>query len=108
MIMIYKPNGEQLKTILDNEFFNHISAEELLEDHPEYDEQNSNWSFTVYLDKIRLCMGSSENAVLIPLDHDINVGRFKKDWYLSYCKSQGYTYTNESLPSGMDHRGDNR
>ncbi|MEI8296181.1 MAG: hypothetical protein WCG04_06635 [Alphaproteobacteria bacterium] len=100
MITIFRPNGEKIKTILDDEVFSYLSAGELLEDHPEYDELTSHWSFTVFSDKIKLCMGNPETTMWIIRNPDINVSWFKKGWYLSYCESHGYTYTytNESLP----------
>ncbi|MEI8296248.1 MAG: hypothetical protein WCG04_06995 [Alphaproteobacteria bacterium] len=98
MITICKPNGEKLKTIpnslssgLDrDEFFKYVSAGELLEDHLELDEQN-NWSFTIFPGAIRICTGDPVNPTWVNLTPDINVGKFKKDWYLDYCKKHGYS-----------------
>ncbi|MEI8295250.1 MAG: hypothetical protein WCG04_01850, partial [Alphaproteobacteria bacterium] len=79
-----------------DDFFNHISAGELLDDHLEYDEQTSNWGFTVFSDKIKICLGNTEKTMWIPRDPDTNIGWFKKGWYLCYCEHHGYSYTYEA------------
>gem|GEM_PF-3549316 len=47
MINIYKPGGNLLKSFKNNDAFNHISAGELLEDHPEIG--TTNWGFVIFL-----------------------------------------------------------
>jgi hypothetical protein len=96
MLVIYKPNGylkgEILKTIPNDDYFEHISAGELLADHPEYDEQGG-WHFTISQHEIRISTGSKEKEECIARLPGFDVGRFKKYWYLAYCKHHGYDHT---------------
>lgn len=96
MITIYTHQGKELQQILDDEFFKHITAMELLASHPEYDEETSGWSFIIYPDAIRMCTGNQEKAQRISLAPDIDINRFKKYWYLSYCKAHGYTVVGDT------------
>src|SRR5262249_3718770 len=91
MMTIYTPQGKELRQIPDDEFFKHITAMELLDLHPEYDEETSGWSFNVCSDAIKMRRGNQEDAQVIPLGPDIDINRFKKYWYLGYCKVHGYT-----------------
>ena len=96
MIVIYTPQGKQLRQIPDDEFFKYITAMELLASHPEYDEETSDWSFIICPDAIRMRTGNQEKAQRIPLAPDVDVNRFKKYWYLSYCKAHGYTVVGDT------------
>ncbi|MEI8295228.1 MAG: hypothetical protein WCG04_01740 [Alphaproteobacteria bacterium] len=90
MITIYNLQGRKLKSIPnDDEFFNHISAGELLEDHTEV-EQTHRWSFMVFSSEIEICEGEFANPRLVAITPDLNIGALKKAWYLEYCKAHGY------------------
>jgi len=92
MITIFKPNGDILKTIPNDDYFNNISPGELLADHPEYDEQGS-WYLIISPHAIRMSTGSEEKAEWIARRPGVDVSRFKKHWYLAYCEHHGYDHT---------------
>ncbi len=119
MIVVFNSQGKRLKSIPnDDEFFNYISAKELLEDHPEFDKATTKWSFIIFpqqsaselyfkmkreiltevikeafrreLGLMEVCKGNYENPTWIPLLPSINVGKLKKEWYLDFCKRHGH------------------
>ena len=118
MIEIYNLKGEKLKSIPNDEFFNHVTAGELLTDHPEYDETRTDWSFVIFPHKwvdslysklkkervtpsiqaaydqqlglIEICQGDYANPMYIHMLPGLNVGLIKKEWYLLYCKHHEY------------------
>jgi len=129
MIQICSPNRKVIRVIPNgNEFFNHISAGELLADHPEFDETNTHWSFVVFpaqrvpdlylkmkkefltpsirqafqkeLGLIEICQGNYANPTWIPMISDLDIGALKKDWYLAYCTKHGYTLTENRNANG--------
>ena len=134
MIEIYNLKSKKLKSIPNDEFFNHVSAGELLEDHPEYDETRTDWSFFIYPPKwvrslylklkkecltppiqtaydqnlglIEICQGDYANPMWIPMPPDLNIGLIKKEWYLAYCKNHGYVVT-ESNDASLQTTGEN-
>jgi hypothetical protein len=93
MIVIYTPQGKELRQIPNDEFFQHVTAMELLTPHPEYDEETSDWSFLTCPSTIIICTGDKEKAQWIPRTPGIDIDRFKKYWYLHYCEAHGYSYT---------------
>src|ERR1700733_5439189 len=115
MIEIFDLKGKKLKSIPnEEEFFNNVSAGELLEDHQEFNKTNTQWSFMVFkpdhvyelynhmkqhsitepirqayiqqLGLIEFSTGDCEQLTQIPLTPDLNIGELKKAWYLVYCK----------------------
>lgn len=117
MTQIFSPYGKRVRSWDDDgAFFNHISAGELLEDHPEIDA--THWIFVVFppemvpdlclnlkqkpvprplkeayeqhLGVIEICKGNYWNPVWIPLELGLDPGRLKKDWYLECCHQHGY------------------
>ncbi|MEI8295815.1 MAG: hypothetical protein WCG04_04755 [Alphaproteobacteria bacterium] len=89
MITILKPNGDTLKTIPNDDYFTHISAGELMKYHPEYDELDG-WYFKVASNTIQMRTGLKEKEEWVPRAPGIDVNRFKKHWYIAYCKTHGY------------------
>lgn len=119
MIIIFNAQGKKLKSIpSDDEFFNYITAEELLEEHPEFDKTNTKWSFIVFppqkvselyfqikrefltspikeafrheLGLLEICKGDYENPLWVAITPDLNAGKLKKEWYLEFCRAHGY------------------
>ena len=127
MIEIYNLKGKKLKSIPNDEFFNHVSAGELLADHPEYNESRTDWSFVIFPPKwvhslysklkkecvsppiqaaydqqlglIEICQGDYANPMWIHMLPGLNIGLVKKEWYLAYCKHHGYVVTESSNAS---------
>lgn len=92
MLTIFRPNGKTLRIIPDIAFFSHRRAGELLEDHPEYNEQTSDWNFTVFHGTIRFCTGNPDKHAWMHILFHNDVNWLKKAWYLCYCEAHGYTY----------------
>jgi len=116
MTQIFSPNGKLVRSWDDEgDFFNHISAGELLEGHLDVDARH--WSFVLFppeqvrhlclnlkqpvpsalkeaceqqLGAIEACEGDCANPTWIPLRPSLDVGRLKKDWYLACCYRHGY------------------
>lgn len=130
MLEIYNLKGEKLKSIPNDEFFDYISAGELLEDHPEFDKTNTQWGFVIFPPKwvhnlylklkkeyltpaiqaayeqnlglIEICQGDYAKPIWIHMIPGLNVGLIKKEWYLAYCKSHGYVIKERSGASLQD------
>jgi hypothetical protein len=92
MITIYDPDGKIFRIIPRNDFFNHLSAGGILKDHPEYDEQNSDWNFTVFHGTLRFCTGNPNSHTWVRTPFHVDTHWLKKAWYLCYCEAHGYTY----------------
>jgi len=116
MINICKPNGKLAKSFKSDDAFNHLSAGELLEDHPEIGV--TQWGFVVFppekvlnlylnlqqktipaplkeayeqqLGVIEICKGDYENPIWVPVTHRLDIGKLKKDWYLECCRKHGF------------------
>ena len=125
MLHICKPNGDIIKSFKNDGVFNHLSAGELLEDHPEVD--TTQWSFIIFPPKkvpilyfklkqkpvpdllkeaygqqvgvIEICKGDYENPTWVPLTLGLDIGKLKKDWYLECCKKHGYALVDDSSPT---------
>lgn len=123
MIVISNSQGKELKSIPNQDiYFDHVSAGELLEDHPEFDKKNPKWSFIIFSPKrvpelyfkmkqehvvspikeafrhelglIEICKGDYEKPTWITLTADLDVGKLKKEWYLDFCRNHGYIISN--------------
>lgn len=116
MINICKPNGKLIKSFKDDDAFNHLSAGELLEYHPEVGA--TQWGFVIFppekvpdlyfnlkqkpvptplkeayeqqLGVIEICKGDYANPTWVPVTLGLNIGKLKKDWYLECCKKHGF------------------
>ncbi len=116
MIHICNPDGKLIRSFKNDDAFNHLSAGELLEDHPEVDA--THWSFVIFppqrvadlyfklkqktvsaplkeaydqqLGVIEICRGDYANPTWVPLTICIDIGKLKKNWYLDFCKKYGY------------------
>ena len=121
MINICKPNGTLIKLFKNDDEFNHLSAGELLEDHPEVDA--THWGFVIFPPKIvpdlyfklkqkpvpaslkeayeqqlgviEICKGDYENPTWVPIRFGLDIGKLKKDWYLECCKKHGFLVIEE-------------
>lgn len=131
MIVIFNSQGKKLKSIPNNdEFFNHVSAGELLEDHPEYDQANTRWSFIIFppekvpelyfnmkrefltppikeafghvLGLIEICQRNYEHPTWVPITPGLDIGKLKKDWYLDFCKRHGYVIEKDCDLTGSE------
>jgi hypothetical protein len=132
MIHICKPHGKAIRSFESDDIFNHLSAGELLEDHPDVDK--THWGFVIFppedvphlffklkkesitpmirqayagqLGIIEICTGDYANPTWVPLTPGVDVGNFKKDWYVECCKEHGYlvteSHSGDALP---DTRG---
>jgi len=116
MTQIFSPNGKLVRS-WDNDvdFFNHISAGELLEGHPDIDARQ--WGFVIFppeqvrhlclnlkgpvsgalkeaweqqLGAIEVCEGDCATPTWVPVEPGLDVGRLKKDWYMACCRHHGY------------------
>jgi hypothetical protein len=116
MLHICKPNGKIIRSFKNDDAFNHLSAGELLEDHPDVD--TTHWSFVIFpaervpnlyfnlkqkpvpaplkeayeqqLGVIEICKGDYENPIWAPLVPGLDIGKLKRGWYLEFCKKHGY------------------
>lgn len=116
MINICKPNGKPIKSFKNDDEFNHISAGELLEVHPEVD--TTHWGFVVFppesvhnlyfnlkqkpvpaplkeayeqqLGVIEVCKGDYANPTYVPIISGLDIGKLKKDWYFECCTKHGF------------------
>lgn len=116
MINICKPNGNVIKSFKNDDAFNHLTARELLEDHPEV--SSTHWGFVVFppemvtnlylklkqkpvpepikeayeqqLGVIEICKGDYANPTWVPVALGLDIGKLKKDWYLECFKQHGF------------------
>ena len=121
MINIFKPNGKLIKSFKNDDAFNHLSAGELLEDHPEVDA--THWGFVIFPPKtvrdlcfnlkqqpvpaplkesyeqelgvIEVCRGDYANPTWVSVTPGLDIGKLKKDWYLECCKKHGFLVVEE-------------
>jgi hypothetical protein len=121
MINICKPNIKLIKSFKNDDAFNHLSAGELLEDHPEVD--TTHWGFVIFLPKavpdlyfklkqqpvpaplkeayeqqlgvVEVCNGDYTNPIYVPITPSLDIGKLKKDWYLECCKKHGFLVVEE-------------
>ena len=121
MINIFKPNGKLIKSFKNDDAFNHLSAGELLEDHPEVDA--THWGFVIFPPKtlrdlyfnlkqkpvpaplkesyeqelgvIEVCRGDYANPTWVSVTPGLDIGKLKKDWYLDCCKKHGFLVVEE-------------
>jgi hypothetical protein len=121
MINICKPNGKPIKSFKNDDAFNHLSAGELLEDHPEIGA--THWGFVVFppemvpnlylnlkqkpvpaplkeayeqqLGVIEVCSGDYANPTYVPITPSLDIGKLKKGWYLECCKKHGFLVVEE-------------
>ncbi len=121
MINICKPNGKLIKSFKNDDAFNHLTAGELLEDHPEIGA--TQWGFVVFppekvpdlylklkqkpvptplkeayeqqLGVIEICKGDYANPTWVPVTFGLDIGELKKDWYLECCKKHGFFVVEE-------------
>lgn len=127
MIDIFDVQGKKIKSIFNpDEYFNFVSAGELLEDHLESANTNIKWSFVVFppqsvhelyfklkqehltpsikdafkqeLGIIEVCKGDYLNPTWVPIIPGLDIGELKKDWYLDFCKRHGYIIKHDVHP----------
>jgi len=131
MLNICKTNGEIIKSFKNDDVFNHLSARELLEDHPEVN--TTHWGFIIFspemvhhlyfnlkqklvsaplkeayeqqLAVIEICKGDYENPTWVALTLGLDIGKLKKDWYLECCKKHGYAVVEGSSPADFKETG---
>ena len=131
MLHICKTNGEIIRSFKNDDAFNHLSAGELLEDHPDVD--TTHWSFVIFpaervpnlyfnlkqkpvpaslkeayeqqLGVIEMCKGDYRNPIWMPLTFGLDIGKLKKDWYFECCKKHGYVLVDRTSPADFEGTG---
>jgi hypothetical protein len=125
ILILNEINRKPIRSFQSDEIFNHISADELLEDHPEVDK--AHWNFIIFppedvahlffklkkasvtapirqayvhqLGIIEICKGDYADPTWVLLTCGLDIGKLKKEWYFECCEKHGHVVTE-------NHEGD--